>query len=172
MFKYFPVLSAGDTLQFIVRDAPALDRYKFMTGSELIEYSEMKHKSWTTDSETVYEAGEDGFQHNKQMVSQIIDFSYANDIQPVLITTPITSILNNIYDEKSPHFFETFYRFSRELQEDYPSLRYFDYSHDPRFENEFSLFQDADHLNAIGAKKFTETVIHDLQSMGIIVPSN
>jgi hypothetical protein len=172
MFKYFPVLSAGDTLQFIVRDVPALDRYKFMTGSELIEYSEMKHESWTTDSESVYDAGEEGFQYNKRMLSQIIDFCYANDIQPVLVTTPITSILNNVYEEKSPDFFETFYRFSHELQEDYPSLLYLDYSHDPHFENEFSLFQDGDHLNAIGAKKFTETVIHDLQSSGIIIPIN
>lgn len=171
LFKYVPVLTAGNTLQFIIKDISLLSN-SFMTEQELLEYCEKKYIAWTTDSEYEYEAGEDGFVYNKNMAKQIIDFCYANDIQPVLVTTPITSVLNTIYKEKSPDFFDTFYRFSRELQEDYPSLLYFDYSHDPRFETNFSLFRDGDHLNAIGARKFTSIVVLDLQTSGVIIPSN
>jgi hypothetical protein len=169
LLDYIPVLTANTNLTFIIRDiSPA----SFLTESELLTYSEMKHESWSSMDENDNATTEEGFIHNKQMLSQIIDFCYANDIQPVLITTPITSILNTTYEENSTDFFDTFYRFSRELQEDYPSLLYLDYSHDPRFENEFTLFQDADHLNSVGAKNFTETVIHDLQSNGILTPIN
>jgi lysophospholipase L1-like esterase len=112
--------------------------------------------------------GEEGFSYNKAWVSKIIELCLAHDIQPVLITTPITSVLNTVYAERSPKFFETFYRFTRELQEAYPSVPYFDYSHDPRFENNFSLFFDGDHLNTAGAGKFTAIVVSDLQSRGLL----
>jgi hypothetical protein len=56
------------------------------------------------------------------------------------------------------------------LQEAYPDLPYFDYSHDSRFENNFLLFRDGDHLNTAGAEKFTAIVISDLQAGGLISP--
>lgn len=37
-----------------------------------------------------------------------------------------------------------------------------DYSHDPRFTEEDSLFVNCDHLNRVGAKKFTEILIKDI----------
>jgi len=163
LYGYFPVLTAGETLRFIINDQPLPNESKVMTEPELIKYSIEKHKLWTTG-----DAGEEGFSYNKSMVSQIIEFCYAHDIKPALITTPITSVLNNIYNEKTPGFFDDFYRFTRELQEVYPSLPYFDYSHDSRFENDFSMFQDGDHLNKDGAEKFTSIVISDLQASGML----
>jgi hypothetical protein len=170
----FPVLTTNPNIliEFIVNDIspvpPISPAFKTMTEPELIEYCTAKHKAWNTDGKYDFEAGEEGFFHNKKLVSQIVEFCYANDIQPVLITTPITSILNNIYAEKSPGFFDTFHRFTQELQETYPGLIYLDYSHDPRFENDFSLFGDGDHLNIIGRKKFTAIVISDLQTSGLL----
>jgi hypothetical protein len=168
LFARIPVLTAErDTLKFIIKDIPPIPEFKFMTETELIEYCIEKHKLWTTDSNNVFEAGEEGLTHNKYWVGQIIELCYANNIQPILVTTPITSVLNNIYMEKTPDFFDNFYRFTRELQETYPGLPYFDYSHDPRFEEDFSLFFDGDHLNTIGAKKFTAIVMSDLQASGL-----
>lgn len=37
-----------------------------------------------------------------------------------------------------------------------------DYSHDPRFAEEDSLFVNCDHLNRVGARKFTEILIKDI----------
>jgi hypothetical protein len=163
-----PVLTAGPNLIHIIKDNPSSWEFKTMAGDELIKYCEEKHKSWTTDTKIEFEAGEEGFAYNKQLAGQIIEFCYAHDIQPVLISTPVTSVLNKIYAERSPDFFDTFYRFTRELQEYYPNLPYFDYSHDPRFEDDFPLFRDGDHLNIFGAEKFTAIVVSDLRASGIL----
>jgi hypothetical protein len=174
LLVFFPVLTTNLNfiIKYIVNDispaSPISPAFKTMAEPELIEYCTVKHRSWTIDGEYNFEAGEEGFFHNKYLASQIVELCYANDIRPVLITTPITSILNNIYAEKSPGFFDTFHRFTLELQETYPALLYFDYSHDPRFENDFSLFGDGDHLNIIGRKKFTAIVISDLQASGLL----
>lgn len=170
LFSFIPVLTSGNTLRYIIKDFTRQPPEHFMTEQELIRNSKTRYEDWITGNTYEYEAGEEGFIHNKHIVSQIIELCYTNDIQPVLVTTPITSVLNNIYKENSPDFFDTFYRFSRELQEAYPSLLYLDYSHDPRFENDFSLFSNADHLNSIGAEKFTSIVIHELQTNGIVIP--
>lgn len=169
-----PVLTTSPNIliKYIVNDIspapPISPAFETMAEPELIEYCTAKHKAWTTGSEYGFEAEEkEGFFYNKYLASQIVEFCYANDIQPVLITTPITSILNNIYTERSPDFFDTFHRFTRELQETYSGLLYFDYSHDPRFENDFSLFRNGDHLNILGREKFTAIVISDLQTSGL-----
>jgi lysophospholipase L1-like esterase len=81
---------------------------------------------------------------------------------------PMTSILNNVYAERLPGFFDTYYRFTREICEKYPGLEFFDYSHDSRFVNDFSLFFDGDHLNAYGAEKFTRIVVADLEASGLL----
>jgi hypothetical protein len=167
-YDLVPVLTAGYTFKFIFEDVVPSDESIVMTESELVKYSIKKHESWTTDSEYVFDAGKEGFTYNKSLVSRIIECCYVHDIRPVLLTTPVTSVLNSIYNEKTPDFFDGFYRFINELQEVYPSLPYFDYSHDPRFENDFSLFKDGDHLNKAGAEKFTGIVITDLQTSGLL----
>jgi len=164
LFTFIPVLTAGKTIKFIIKDRPPSSIYKTMTEQELIKDSIEKHGSWTAGTENTQER-EKRAAHNKYLVSQIIELCYTKNIQPVLVTTPFTSILNNVYAEKTTWFFDDFYRFTHELQEAYHGLPCFDYSHDPRFENDFSLFRDCDHL---GAEKFTAIVISDLQTSGLL----
>ena len=169
LYVLFPVLTAGTTMKFIIKDQqPSTPVLMVAKEPELTRHSISRYQSWTSDRRDDKETREEGFAYNKSSVSQIITFCYTHDIQPILITTPITSVLNNILLEKTPDLFDDFYRFTRELQEIYPSLPYFDYSHDPRFENEFSLFRDSDHLNIDGARKFTTIVISDLQANGLL----
>jgi len=169
LFTVVPIMTAGNTIRFIIKDQkPVTASLGTMKEPELIKYCIKKHKSWTNNRKSDIKAREEIFTKNKYLVSQIIDLCYANNIQPVLVSTPITSVLNKIYMEKTPDFFDDFYRFTRELREAYPNLPYFDYSHDPRFENDFSLFKDGDHLNIFGAEKFTAIVIADLQSSGLL----
>ena len=171
LFTRIPVLTAGQTFKFIIKDQPPTPVLKVTKEPELTRHSINRHRKWTSDRRADIENREKGFAHNKSLVSQIVEFCYAHDIQPVLITTPITSAMNNIFREKTPDFFDDFYRFTSELQEAYPSLPYLDYSHDPRFENDFSLFRDSDHLNINGAKKFTSVVVSDLQTNGLLPQS-
>ena len=170
LFTVVPVMTAGKTMRFIIKDQkPTAGISRMVTKEpELTKYCIKKHKSWTNNRKSDIKAREERFTKNKYLAGQIIDLCYANNILPVLISTPITSVLNNIYMEKTPDFFDDFYRFTRELQEAYPGLHYLDYSHDPRFENDFSLFYNGDHLNIAGAEKFTPIVVSDLQKSGLI----
>jgi hypothetical protein len=165
-----PLLTAGYNLKFIINDQPPIADMFFTTIEEqdLIENCIKLHEVFTTDSYYGIESGEEGFAWNKYWASLILDFCYAHDIQPVLISFPVISILNNIYTEETPDFFDIFYRFTRELQESYPSLPFFVFSHDPRFTDDHSLFFDSIHLNATGTKKFSATVILDLQANGLL----
>jgi hypothetical protein len=173
-YSAFPVLGAGDTIRSIVSDYnPEVKFQKIwhstMSEEELVEYSSKYYIGWTTDSpDGTLQKRAEGFIYNQKILSDIIDYCLARELQPVLISTPITGILNAIFEEKTPDFFETFYRFSRELSEKYPNVPYLDYSHDKRFENDSSLFRDGDHLNIYGAKKFTLIVIEDIQSLGLL----
>jgi hypothetical protein len=162
LFTYAPLLNAGSSLAFLIKDIPP--PRETLPEGELLTYCDAKWKSWNTDTALEIEAGEEGFVYNKEWVCRIIDLCLTHDIRPILISTPITSILNEIYAERSPAFFDTFYRFTREICDVYPSVPYLDYSHDPRFANDFLLFKDGDHLNTAGAKKFTAIVIADLQT--------
>jgi len=170
LFTIIPVMTAGSTLRFIIKDQkPTVGGISRTTKEpELTRYCVEKHKSWTNDRKSDIKKREERFTKNKYLASQIIELCYANNIRPVLVSTPITSVLNNIYMKKTPDFFDDFYRFTRELQEAYPGLPYFDYSHDPRFTNDFSLFYNGDHLNIAGAGKFTAIVISDLQASGLL----
>jgi hypothetical protein len=168
LFTVVPVMTAENTLRFIIKDQRPAAASKTAKEPELTRYCVKKHKSWTNDRKVDRKTKEQRFAKNKYLVSQIIELCHAHNIRPVLVSTPITSVLNNIYMEKTPDFFDDFYRFTRELQEAYPGLPYFDYSHDSRFENDFSLFRDGDHLNIIGAEKFTAIVISDLQASGLL----
>jgi hypothetical protein len=169
MRKLFPVLYAGQNITKILNDIDVEKnknaRYSSMPEAELIDYCRKKFINWTG---FVTEAGEEGYAYNMDLVCRMIDLCLSHNIRPVLIATPIVSILNNLYAERSPEFFDTYYQFTREIGEKYPGVKFFDYSHDDRFENDFSLFQDGDHLNAYGAEKFTQIVVTDLEANGIL----
>lgn len=80
---------------------------------------------------------------------------------PVLIITPYTkdqceSIAANAEEED-----EAFYDAVAQIQADTGADLY-DYSHDERFINDYSLFMDAVHMNRKGAKAFTATVMEEI----------
>ena len=181
-YKAVPILTVDanyvvrELIKFLYPVAAAQQEDSFLMRTEIerINSAKRRYIEWAKPESTSpvwkfrTDAGEEGFAYNKNLVSKMIELCLAHDIQPVLISTPLVSVLNRIFAEESPDFLDTFYRLSRELQETYPTVPYFDYSHDPRFENDFSLFGDQDHLNAAGAKKFTAIVVSDLQANGLL----
>ena len=60
LFTYFPVLAAGNTLRYIIKDQPPEQEFKTETVPELIEHSIDKHRDWTTDNGNETEEGEKG----------------------------------------------------------------------------------------------------------------
>ena len=158
-----PLLSAGVNRIHIFRDIPKermtpfYGREKHLDGEDLYTYCVNKHKSWTANNK-----GEEGYKENREEISRIIDFCYAHHLRPVLITAPITDVLNEIY-EADNDFFSTFEQFSNDLCQKYAGLIYLDYSRSEDFSPYHELFADGDHLNNFGAEKFTRTLIKDLQ---------
>lgn len=168
-YKLVPVLSANDVeLLGIVFDKPVsrmnpyYNRNSYMEGDMLYDFCIKRHKEWTTGQSSEY------YEQNLAKVSEMIELCESHHLRPVLITTPITDVLNRIYDEKTPDFFATFHQFSADLRERYPDVPYFDYSHDEAFSGRHELFADGDHLNNAGAELFTKTLVADLQKEGLL----
>lgn len=169
-FDLFPILSGGRNIGKIFNDAPEGDIFTLPSVSakvneqELPRIAEVKYSAWISP---IVDKGEEGFIYNQQALSKIIDLCHEHHIKPVLITTPIIDVLNEYFDNHEG-FFDTFYRFIDEVQEKYPDILYFDYSHDERFSPDHTLFIDSDHLNLWGAEKFTRIVVSDLENAGLL----
>ena len=170
-YAHLPILSAGKNSMKCFDDVPpeSIDffssRTAFLEAEELREYCQKKHESWTNPE---HEKGEEGYKQNLEEVCLLVDFCLKNGLKPVLITTPITTVLNDIYAQQSPNFFSTFYRFIGDVLARFPDVPYFDYSHDQEFSQNVELFADGDHLNVYGARKFTARVVADLQAAGLL----
>ena len=98
--------------------------------------------------------------HPRQVeaLGKIVRKAKALGAVPVLITTPFTDCYNQAVDaEFSRLFYQMIANVCRET-----GVKYHDYSHDPRFEHDYSLFYDQDHLCAAGAKKFTAIVYDEI----------
>ena len=166
-----PLLSAKNNILKIFHDIPVesmnpyYNRTTYMDEKSLYEFCVKEHQRWTTPEA---ERGKAGYDMNIDEVSKIIDFCYSHKLKPVLLTTPVTDVFNEIY-EKDSDFFSTFEQFSKDLVNKYPGLIYLDYSRDEYFSKNHKLFTDSDHLNNMGADEFTRTVIQDLQEKGVIL---
>ncbi|MBO7484657.1 MAG: hypothetical protein J6T84_01180 [Spirochaetaceae bacterium] len=168
VYNYFPLFSIKNAWKtFVNMNNKQYWMAKYNTTYEdFLSQSEM-YFSWWMGNDPAVEKGEEGFQYNINYVSKIIDLCYEKNIIPVLISTPIMDCLNDKYSEAG--FFDTFYRFTNELQKKYPNLLYFDYSHDAEYSKDYwSFFIDPAHLTASGAKKFTAQVIQDLKDALIL----
>ena len=166
-YNTFPLLSAGVKTIHIFHDIPKAqmslfyNRTAHLDGENLEKSCIDRHKGWTEMDK------DGGYAENIREISAIIDLCYEHKLTPVLISTPITDVLNAIYAEDEA-FFPTFKQFSADLCEKYPAIRYFDYSHDERFSPNHELFADGDHLNNFGAEKFTKILVSDLQANGLL----
>jgi hypothetical protein len=175
-YAKIPVLSSTNTIFKIILDTKyekkiaenIASRKLSPTLPNIVIDSKNTYYSWSESDIATEEEDAKGFAYNKNLVSKMIELCIAHDIQPVLIATPIIDVLNNLYAEYEPEFFDTFSRFTREIRAEYPSVPYFDYSRDPRFENDYTLFADSNHLNFFGAEKFTAIVVADLQAAGLL----
>ncbi len=166
LYNYFPLFTIKKACKRLLTMNKKEDAPEFLsrTREDFVSHSEFLFNWWTAkDSE---EKGNEGFQHNIDAVSKIIDLCYDHEIIPVLVTTPQTDVLNDLYAQID--FFDTFYHFTDVLKEKYHGLIYLDYSQNAEYSSDYSLFLDATHLNNKGAKKFTAQIVQDLKNAGLL----
>lgn len=83
---------------------------------------------------------------------ELLDFCDANDITPILITTPYTTYYSDLF---SADFKDEFHSTIQTIAAD-TGTPYYDYSEDTRLSQHLEYFSDADHLNTEGAAYFMD----------------
>ena len=63
--------------------------------------------------------------------------------------------------ENAPDFLEEFNRLVNKIAKK-KNVPYYDYAFDNRFDDKYSLFMNADHLNKEGALKFVEILLQEI----------
>lgn len=91
----------------------------------------------------------------------IIDLCKDIGVTPILVTTPYLSEYTDIIEKNSPEFYIEFYGLLNTIVEE-KGVAYYDYAMDERFNTDYSLFSNADHLNRNGAKKFVEILLDEV----------
>lgn len=130
--------------------------------AEVEAWAKNDYESWMKDFNE-----SDGFEENLSALSNLIDFCVESDFIPVLVTTPLSQALNSYFDNDK-NFMSVFNLFIKKITSKYPEVHYFNYSHDDEFQNNYSLFFDANHLNIYGSQIFTDRLISELISNNIL----
>lgn len=79
---------------------------------------------------------------------------------PILVTTPYLAEYTDQVTINQPEFLPYFYSLVQQVAEE-TQTPYWDYAFDERFQKDYSLFMDADHLNKAGALTFTEILLRE-----------
>lgn len=174
-YGVFPIFSSGGIENIVDRiknDIPeeSISHFNIAVTTmandleKLTAYCKNKLYQWTRED---VDKGIEGYNSNMNKVCEIIELCLANDIKPVLVSTPMPDLLNEMFAQKEG-FFDRFYSFTKDIQEKYPFIPYFDYSHDEYFSSHYELFSDGEHLNVYGAEQFTKCIIQDLQNASLL----
>jgi hypothetical protein len=86
-----------------------------------------------------------------------LEFCKKNRLKAMILVTPLSSYYLEYIPSK---FFTQFNTIVGEIASDY-GISIYDYSQDPRFVNDISLFINSDHLNIKGSEKFTKLLFGD-----------
>lgn len=81
----------------------------------------------------------------------------------VLVEPPYTAAYNDCFSQE---FYDTFHQLLAELSAEF-QVPYLDYSHDPQFTGDLSLFVDVDHLNFAGSQLLQQKFEADLAGLGL-----
>lgn len=155
-YKLFPVLGAHQKIRYIFKDTNrSFDWYKRYNkhGLYIKEVALGRYKIFADFGGFTTESVKD--------LKSILTYAQTQGLRPVLVTTPITKELNNLYSQE---FFDKFLQITKSIATEF-DIPYLDYSRDNRFEENINLFMDSDHLNIRGATMFTHIVLKDLNNI-------
>lgn len=177
-FRYLSVFTTKNSLKTMLKifkdkisfnkDYNKADDYNFRKLSGLtlekqkweFEQAKRTFDVWFTRS------GGTGFSYNKNILEKMINLCYENDLRPVILTTPIADGTNRLYEEDG--FFPVFERFKSEILNEYPVIKWLDYSRNPDFSYNYDYFSDGHHMNEYGKEAFMSALKNDLENLGYL----
>ena len=172
-FRYsvFPICSQGRFIRHIIKDIP-LSEADFCTSvvqqeivdqEKINDIAKMKLQDrFSINRETVSESE---FNRNYSSFINLLDFCNLHNYKVILLTTPLTTELYNLFT------FEYLTEFTENLSkitEQYKNIEYWNYAQYPPLSDNLSFFRDSDHLNRQGALEFTRIVIARLKDQGYL----
>lgn len=83
------------------------------------------------------------------------------DAQLILVTLPLSSEYHEEVAKICPNFYEQFLMLVETISNDL-NVKYYDYSKEKRIINDDNNFMNSDHLNRMGAKKFTKLFMEEV----------
>lgn len=107
-----------------------------------------------------------GKTYNKKYISSMIDLCKVHEINPVIITTPISKEAFDVLYNGSTTTYYNIYKFHEELKQEYPEVKFLNYI--DLYFNESHYFEDNNHLTRTGAKDFSRRVYSDLSTLKYI----
>lgn len=124
---------------------------------------------WTIDGENRYlkharisQCSEELFEENLLIIENLFKENIQNNREVYILIMPYhKSYWNNLISNKI--VYDEFYDNINYLSEKY-NAQILDYSTDSRFYEDMNLFRNWDHLNNLGAKKFTPILIDDIKN--------
>lgn len=102
-------------------------------------------------------------QEGMDALYEMIDLLQERGVTPVLISTPIMIDFSACIRREDPAFYDDWHALIGEVC-DKTGVAYYDYSEDDRIVYDYTLFDDADHMNTDGSARFTEIITEEIIS--------
>ncbi len=96
----------------------------------------------------------------------MIDLCRKIGARPIMVTVPYTPAYTDIIRKEDPEFFPEFYAVIDEIRSK-TGVEYYDYGCDERFCGDYGFFLNSDHMNLEGARRFTNTILHEVLSLDV-----
>lgn len=168
----FPLLTAKGNVKYIFHDTrlpdiEAENLTRFMDGGagHAEDVAEYKYNSWMDDVMELGEGKDRIYKENRRDLVKLIEYCYSEGYRPVLLCTPVTSLLNQRFSES---FLQDFDEKAQEVCSLFPNLLFLDYSKDVGFTENLQYYADSDHMNSLGGDMYTKKVLNDLADAGVI----
>ncbi len=96
-----------------------------------------------------------------QALYKIVEICRERNVTPIFVTCPYLKEYTDEIASEDPDFYEQFYDWINTISNEL-GVEYFDYSLDERFNHDYSLFYNGDHMNSAGARKFTDILFEEV----------
>lgn len=154
---FYALLSRENSLQEKVQQPKPANECDIFQTAQLEEVSYSRAGQQIELAKEIAENNPDVKQDALESAKNIIEYLQNRNIRVVFFTPPYYQAYNEAYKNNDSDAIILLHNNMEKLQEEY-GVEYYNFSSDPAFSTEESLFQDSDHLNDCGDLKFSEVL--------------